>query len=209
MKKILFERTHLAATAYIPKDFPKLLTLQGKPMPEIACVGRSNVGKSSLINHLTKSDLARTSSVPGKTQSINFYTIDDQIALVDLPGYGYAKVPSEVRAEWAGTIDRYFKSRSSLCLILFLIDSRREFAEEDIAFAKWAESQEKPMLVIFTKADKLSESEKQKNSLAAMEILKKELPALSVHFLHYSIKDPHARINLIKQINLTLHGTHQ
>ena len=191
MKKLLFEHTILAATAFKPEDFPDL------NMPEIACVGRSNVGKSSLINNLTHTDLAKTSSIPGKTQSINFYVIDDQIALVDLPGYGYAKVPKEVRAKWAGIIDRYFKTRSTLRLILFLIDSRREFNEEDIAFASWAEARKIPVLVVFTKADK-------------KDSLKKKIPFPAAHFLYYSIKDPRARIDLIKHINAVIsHGPHQ
>lgn len=191
MKKIPFEHTILAATAYTIKDFPKL------SLPEIACVGRSNVGKSSLINHLTQTNLAKTSSVPGKTQSINFYVIDQQVALVDLPGYGYAKVPKELRAKWAEVIDNYFETRSSLRLILFLIDARREFNEEDIAFAKWAEAHNKPLVVVFTKADKVKS-------------LKKEVPFPSAHILYYSIKDQRGRIELIKKINnLIGHGPHQ
>src|ERR1051326_1001922 len=126
MKKIPFSRGQFAAAAFGEKSFPKMLSLQGSPLPEIVIVGRSNVGKSSLINHLLNAKLAKTSSTPGKTQSINFYSIDGQAALVDLPGYGYAKVSKPIKEEWAGFIDHYLQNRKELKLILFLIDSRRE-----------------------------------------------------------------------------------
>ena len=212
MKKIPFTQAQFVASAFKPEEMPRLLTSGGNPMPEIVLVGRSNVGKSSLINHLlNNSKLAKTSSTPGKTQSINFFSIDEQIALVDLPGYGFAKVPKAVKQFWAGFIDHYLKSRATLKLILFLIDSRREPTEEDCALVKWASFHEKPMLLIFTKADKLSDNEKREKTLASLDFIKNFLHSTPVHFLHYSIKDPRARIELIEKINVLLkeHGAHQ
>jgi GTP-binding protein len=164
-----------------------------------------------LINHLLKSKLAKTSSLPGKTQSINFFSVDEQLALVDLPGYGYAKVPKQVRGQWAGIIDYYLQNRTTLRLILFLIDARREPTEEDCTLVRWACFHQKPMVLIFTKADKLTEHEKCKNTLASLDSLKNFLHSSPAHFLHYSIKDGRARIELIDKINVLLkeHGTHQ
>jgi len=200
MKKVSFTQAQFVAAAFTQEGFPKMTTPSG-PMSEVAIVGRSNVGKSSLINHLLKKSLARTSSVPGKTQSINFFSVDAQLALVDLPGYGYAKVPQQIKEQWAGIIDHYLQSRSTLKLILLLIDSRREPTEEDFALVRWAIFHQKPILFVFTKTDRSNEMEKQKNTRIALDLLKKHLNLASIHFLHYSIKDPSARIGLIKKIN--------
>ena len=200
------------ASAFKPEEMPKMLKANGHPMPEIAIVGRSNVGKSSLINHLlNNSKLAKTSSTPGKTQSINFFAVDEQIALVDLPGYGYAKVPKAVKKIWAGFIDLYLKKRATLQLILLLLDSRRDPTEEDYALIKWAAFHQKPLLLIFTKSDKLSDREKREKMSTSLDFMKNAFPAAPLHFLYYSIKDPNARIELTAKINALLkeHGTHQ
>jgi GTP-binding protein len=204
MKKVPFTQAQFVASAFNLESFPKLFTSGGNPMPEIAIVGRSNVGKSSLINHLLKRKLAKTSSIPGKTQSINFFSVDEQIALVDLPGYGYAKVPKQVKDAWAGIIDGYLQNRATLQLILFLIDSRREPTEQDCALVKWASFHQKPILLVFTKADKMTENEIKGKTLAALNSLKNFLHTVPVHFLHYSIKDAGARIELIEKINALL-----
>lgn len=212
MKKIPFTQAQFVASAFDHKSFPKLLTSGGNPMPEVALVGRSNVGKSSLINHLLRNaTLAKTSSTPGKTKSINFFSIDEQIALVDLPGYGYAKVPKEVRQQWASMIDHYLENRPNLKLILFLMDTRRDPTEEDSSLIKWAAYHQKPMLLVFTKADKMVENQRKERILSNLNALKGFLHCTPVHFLHYSIKDPRARIELIDKINLLLkeHGTYQ
>jgi len=211
MKKIPFTQAQFVASAFDVKSFPKMLTPGGNPMPEIALVGRSNVGKSSLINHLLQNaTLAKTSSTPGKTQSINFFSVDEQLALVDLPGYGYAKVPQALRAQWSHMIDHYLETRSTLQMILFLIDARRDLTQEDSALVQWASFHNKPMLLIFTKADKLTNSEKKEKALSSLDALKNALHSTPIHFLHYSIKDPIARIGLIEKINSLLkeHGTH-
>ena len=186
------------ASAFTRESFPTLVTPSGQPMPEIAIVGRSNVGKSSLINHLLQRKLAKTSPVPGKTQSINFFCIEDRFALVDLPGYGYAKVPKQTKEKWSELIDHYLQNRSTLQLILILIDSRREPTEEDRALVEWALFHKKPILFIFTKADKVKEDEKSRKILTFSDSL--GINPSSVDFLHYSIKDPRARIALIGKL---------
>ena len=202
MKKIPFTQARFVASAFDTKSFPKMTTLGGDPMPEIALVGRSNVGKSSLINHLLRnSTLAKTSSTPGKTRSVNFFSIDELLGFVDLPGYGYAKVAKNIRDEWSSMIDYYLESRTTLRLILLLIDSRRELTEEDFALIQWAEFHKKPILIVFTKVDKLKEQEKRKNLKIALDAIKNTLHATNVHFLHYSIKEPQGRMELIEKIN--------
>jgi GTP-binding protein len=125
--------------------------------PEYAFLGRSNVGKSSLINMLTGiRNLARTSSVPGKTQLINHYLINDEWYLVDLPGLGYAKVSRGVKQAWQKMITRYLLSRTNLMNIFFLVDARLEPQAIDIAFVNWMGSQYLPFTLVFTKTDKIS-----------------------------------------------------
>ncbi len=205
MKEIPFKQAQFVAAAYTHEHFPRLLKDSGEPMPEIALVGRSNVGKSSLINHLLQNNsLAKTSSVPGKTQSINFFSVDNQLALVDLPGYGYAKVPKNIKQEWGALIDYYLENRASLKMILFLIDSRRDPTEDDLTFLKWSSFHKKPSLLVFTKVDKMNESEKRQKTLTTLDYFKNFFHSSPVHFLHYSIKDPRARIELIKKINALL-----
>lgn len=133
-------------------------------LPEIAVVGRSNVGKSSLLNHLFQvKGLVKTSSTPGKTQLINFFRTDNY-SFVDLPGYGYAKVPDAIRKKWGPMMESYFTGRENLKLILLLIDSRREPDEEDFSMLNYAEMSGKPVVVVMTKTDKLNQSELHKQS---------------------------------------------
>lgn len=212
MKKIPFSQAKFVTSAFDINSFPSMISIDGKPMLEIAIVGRSNVGKSSLINHLLRnSRLAKISSTPGKTQSINFFSIDEKIAFVDLPGYGYAKVSKDVRDGWSGMIDHYLQTRPNLCMILFLIDSRRDPTEEDCALIQWAAFHQKPMLLVFTKSDKLADGQMRKNTLASLDSLKNFLHSSPVHFLNYSIKDARSRMELIEKINALLkeYGTHQ
>ena len=144
-------------------EFPVLKDPRGKLLPEIAIAGKSNVGKSSLINHLLgQRKMAKTSATPGKTQLLNFFLVDDKFLLVDLPGYGFAKAPPEEVAKWSNAIDAYMNSRPTLRLILLLIDSRRGESPEDQILVDWAEHKHIPLLVIFTKTDKLSRIEMEK-----------------------------------------------
>lgn len=128
-------------------------------LPEIALAGRSNVGKSSLINRmLSRKQLARTSGVPGKTQTLNYYKINDVLYFVDFPGYGYAKVSKSERRKWGTLIEKYLLNRTSLKLLLLLIDIRHPPTKDDQAMFVWANHYDIPTVVVATKADKLSKS---------------------------------------------------
>jgi len=125
-------------------------------LKEVAFLGRSNVGKSSLINKLcARKALARQSQEPGKTRELNYYLINKQFYFVDLPGYGYARVPEQVRSSWGKLIEQYLKTRDQLCLVVQLVDARHEPTELDKMMVGWLEYYEIPFLVVLTKADKL------------------------------------------------------
>ena len=132
-------------------------------LPEIAFAGKSNVGKSSLINALmNRKALARTSSQPGKTQTINFYNINDQMYLVDLPGYGYAKVPESERAKWGKMIENYLHKSRQLKAVFLLVDIRHRPGENDRIMYDWITHQGYRPIIIATKLDKLKRSQVQK-----------------------------------------------
>ena len=131
---------------------------------QIAFLGRSNVGKSSLINSLLAvRGLARTSSTPGRTQSLNFFQINDQFCFVDLPGFGYARVPKEIKSSWGEMATSYLAKRSQLVLSIHIVDSRHEPTKQDLQLHEWLEESSKPQLVVATKSDKLSNNELRKN----------------------------------------------
>ncbi|HPE76603.1 MAG TPA: ribosome biogenesis GTP-binding protein YihA/YsxC [Draconibacterium sp.] len=132
--------------------------------PEYAFIGRSNVGKSSLINRLTnKKSLAKISGKPGKTRLINHYIINDEWYLVDLPGYGYAEVPKKERLKWEQFIKRYILQRENLYCLFVLVDSRHEPQKPDLDFMEWLGISEVPFSIIFTKTDKLKPEELKTN----------------------------------------------
>lgn len=138
-------------------------TLPENVLPEFAFAGKSNVGKSSLINGLlNRRALARTSSQPGKTQTINFYNVNDALYFVDLPGYGYAKVSVEVKAKWGKMIERYLKKSKMLKCIFLLIDIRHEPSANDKMMYDWIVSNGYQPVIIATKLDKLKRSQIQK-----------------------------------------------
>jgi GTP-binding protein len=131
---------------------------------EIAFIGRSNVGKSSLINMLTGvKELAKTSQKPGKTQLINHFMIDDRWFLVDLPGYGFAKVSKDKKVKWEKMISNYLTKRENLCGVFVLIDSRLEPQKIDLEFLNWCGEENIPFVVVFTKSDKQSKTQTDKN----------------------------------------------
>ncbi len=139
-------------------------TLPENLLPEFAFAGKSNVGKSSLINGLlNRRALARTSSQPGKTQTINFYNVNDNLYFVDLPGYGYAKVSVEVKAKWGKMIERYLKKSQMLKCIFLLIDIRHEPSSNDKLMYDWIVSNGYKPVIIATKLDKLKRSQIQKH----------------------------------------------
>ena len=147
-------RADFQKSAQKPKDYPPM------EMPEVAFVGRSNVGKSSLINVLAnRKGLVRTSSTPGRTQLINFFIINEVITLVDLPGYGYAKAPHEVRRQWGPMVESYLASRENLKAVVLILDARRIPSDGDLQMLRWLESYRIPPVIVLTKTDKLSKNE--------------------------------------------------
>jgi GTP-binding protein len=163
--------------------------------PEIAFLGRSNVGKSSLINSLLlRKGLARTSNTPGRTQSINFFLINDKIYFADLPGYGYARVSKSTRADWGQMARQYLEERDELALCVQLIDSRHPPTALDLQLNDWLEHNEKPRIVVATKADKLSNNELAKT----LAVIRKALPNAKV--LAYSAQTGRGRDELWGEI---------
>jgi len=145
-------------SAFKESDWPR------DSLPEISFLGRSNVGKSSLINSLLGvRGLARTSSTPGRTQSLNFYTINGQFRFVDLPGYGYARAPKALKAEWGKAAEDYLSQREQLALSIHIVDSRHRPSKQDLELNAWLRHHRKPNLIVATKSDKLSRNELRKN----------------------------------------------
>lgn len=143
-----------------PSSWPHLLDANGNPLPEIALAGRSNVGKSTFLNLLAGSKTAaKVSSIPGKTQRIQFFQLENRLSLVDLPGYGFAKAPPQLQAEWSQAIDAYLTNRLSLKLLVVLLDIRRDLSPDDVKLLYWAKNRSLEVLPILTKADKLSKTE--------------------------------------------------
>lgn len=141
-------------TAVKPEQYPL------GELPELALLGRSNVGKSTIINTLlNRKNLARVSSEPGKTRGINFYNIDDVLYFVDLPGYGYAKVSKEQKGSWRNIIETYLNSRRQLKMAVMLVDIRHAPSEDDQIMYKWILGHGLPHLVVATKTDKISRSQ--------------------------------------------------
>jgi GTP-binding protein len=145
-------------------------TFPSDRLPEVAFLGRSNVGKSSLINALTGyKKLAFTSNTPGRTQTINFYRVDEEFYFVDLPGYGYAKVPKGFTEQWKILIDQYLQDRETLMLSCIVLDTRRGWMEKDLDLKGWLEHYGRPYLVVATKMDKLNQSEQEHGLRAIRE----------------------------------------
>ena len=141
--------------------------------PEIAFLGRSNVGKSSFINSLLGvRGLARTSSTPGRTQALNFFLINEGFWFVDLPGYGYARAPKDVQAKWSDAAGEYLEGSGQLALSVHLIDSRHEPAAKDLQLHEWLMHHGRSHVIVATKADKLSNNQLAKNIAHAKKVLK-------------------------------------
>lgn len=153
---------------YAPPDYP-----------EVAFAGRSNVGKSSLINKLVnRKRLVKTSSTPGRTQLINFFQVNDELSLVDLPGYGYAKVPAAVKKQWGPMVETYIANRPNLKAVVLLMDLRRTPRQEEFDLMDWLHRYKVPTILVLTKADKLSKTKQKKQWRNAAETLGVEMDAL-------------------------------
>ncbi len=198
MIRYQFKNPKFISSAAKKNGYPKLLNPSGAPLSEIAVAGRSNVGKSSLLNDLFQSPgLVKTSSVPGKTQLLNFFTLNNVLVFVDLPGYGYAKVPLHVRKQWGPMIQEYLDHRPNLKLILFLFDIRRLPSEEDFKLLEWASHQNKSLILVLTKVDKVSANQRRANLQKILDAFNCE----NLHHVYYSTVKNVGRKELMAKIN--------
>lgn len=162
----------ITSAEFVKSAFDRSHWVEGG-LPEIAFLGRSNVGKSSLLNKLLlRKGLARTSNTPGRTQSINFFRVNEAFYFVDLPGYGYARVSKSMRAEWGKLAEDYLTDREELCLSIQLIDARHEPTALDKQLNDWLVHNEKTHLIVATKSDKLSSNQLAKNVM----VIRKAMP---------------------------------
>lgn len=194
------QKAQFIKTAVLPKDYPLIRNESGRILPEVAVAGRSNVGKSSLLNDLFGTNqFVKTSSTPGKTQAINFFTFEN-IAFADLPGYGYAKVSRSVKKGWGSMIQTYLSDRKELKLILFLLDIRRIPSDEDLQFLDWVVHHEKAMIAVMTKVDKVTLNERNRNMNKILEGLR----ASNIHCVYYSVTKNQGRKELMAMISEAL-----
>ena len=177
-------------SAFQESDWPR------DSQQEIAFMGRSNVGKSSVINSLLGvHKLARTSSTPGRTQSLNFFSINEKFRFVDLPGFGYARVPKNIKSTWGQMVTNFLAKRRQLVLSIHLVDSRHEPTKQDLQLHEWLEQTEKPRLIVATKSDKLSNNELKKNLEHITRVLNES------RVVAYSAKTGRGRDELWRAIN--------
>lgn len=201
MKKLTFKKIDFVTSCAKVKNCPTLKDDQGAVLPEIAVAGRSNVGKSSLLNHLFKSkDMVKTSSKPGKTRLLNFFEVDKTAVFCDLPGYGYAKVGHDTKSLWKEMIEPYIEKGENLKLVVMLLDIRRVPSDQDLQFFEWVQHHQKPVILVLTKADKVSKSDLKKNTAKILETLNSpEIPAVK-----YSTIKNVGRSELIFELNRML-----
>lgn len=163
---MIINKAELEAVAVKPSQYPP------EDLAEIAFAGRSNVGKSSLLNLLVnRKKLAYVSSTPGKTRTINFYRINDNFRIVDLPGYGYAKIPKKVSEQWGEMIEGYLKMRPNIIKVIQLVDIRHEPSKQDVQMYSYLKNYDLDGVVVATKADKISKGALQKH----ISVMRKKL----------------------------------
>ncbi|MFC2107718.1 ribosome biogenesis GTP-binding protein YihA/YsxC [Bacteroidota bacterium] len=187
-------------TADFLKSSPGIKDCPEKRLPEYSFIGRSNVGKSSLINLLVGNKrLAKISSTPGKTRLVNYFIINEDWYLVDLPGYGYAKSSKKSREKWGKMIHEYLLKRNTLVYTFILVDSRHKPQEIDMDFINWVGGSELPFVLVFTKCDKLSKTELNKNIKAYHDYLYKYWQELPMMF-YTSTKDKRGKEDILEFI---------
>ena len=172
-------------------------------LPEIAFVGRSNVGKSSLINSLlNRKKLVKTSATPGKTQMINFFDINHELVFADLPGYGFAKVPKAVQKKWQSLVEHYLTTRENLLTVVLIVDIRRKPTDLDLHMQEWLEQSEVDYVLVATKADKLSQAEQSKQLKKIRQAFLKDT---GQEMVAYSSKNQRGRKELWKFLQNKIH----
>ena len=163
---MIIRSAKFVCSAVTPDQYPPA------DLPEVAFAGRSNVGKSSLINKiLNRKKLVRTSKTPGRTQLLNFFEINGIYRFVDLPGYGYAKVPPEVRKQWRPMVERYLATRVNMRGMVWLLDIRRQVSKEDLTLWHWLQAKNVSVITVITKADKLSKNKRNQQAASIAKSL--------------------------------------
>ena len=169
---MVIKNVRFVTSVFSDHQFPE------EEFPEVAFAGRSNVGKSSLINRLVnRRNLVKVSARPGKTQALNYFLVNDNLYFVDLPGYGYAKVPKKMQQEWQGLIGGYLGNRQTLRCVVVIVDIRHAMKVQDLELLDWLRSKNIPQLVVYTKTDKLSRNECMRQAAlldASLQIKKDE-----------------------------------
>lgn len=195
----IIKKAELETVCGITSRFPD------NDLPEFAFAGKSNVGKSSLINALMqRKSLARTSAQPGKTQTINFYNVNDEFYFVDLPGYGYTKISESVKADWGRMVERYLKHSSMLRMVFLLVDIRHKPTADDRLMFDWVHSQGFDPVIIATKADKLGKNDKPK----ALKLIRESFGAdRDIKLIPFSAETKAGRDDIYKLLEEVCHGT--
>ena len=192
---MIVKSSEFVTSAVKPEQYP------APEHPEVAFAGRSNVGKSSLINKLiNRRSLVKTSSTPGRTQLINFFLVNEALSLVDLPGYGYARVPVAVKKQWGPMVEAYIANRTNLKAVVLLMDIRRTPKTEEFNLIEWLHHHQVPTILVLTKADKLSKTQQRRQSRLAAEILGIE----AADFVLFSAKSGLGKQHLWEMIDLAV-----
>jgi GTP-binding protein len=192
---LIIKSTEFIKSAVKPDHYPE------GDLPEIAFAGRSNVGKSSLINVLVnRKNLVRTSSTPGRTQLINFFNVNGLFTLVDLPGYGFARVPLAVKKEWGPMMETYFAKRANLRGVVLILDVRRTPVAEDTQMLQWFRAYDIPALLVVTKCDKVSRNERGKQA----DVIARTLGVVKDDLCFFSALSKEGITEIWKRIELLL-----